>query len=53
MKIPIKYRKGCMNDGINSLYLKSISTKRHWELAPHNRNPRKYPNNVEMLESKL
>ena len=27
MKIPIKYRKGSMNDGIHSLYFKRISTK--------------------------
>ena len=39
-----------MNERLKSLYFKSISTKRHWELATHNKNPRKYPNIVDISE---
>ena len=53
IKIPFKYRKGSMNDGINSRYFKRISTKRYWELAPHNKNPKKYPKIIDISELKL
>ena len=51
--IPIRYRNGSINDGIKSLYFTRMSTKRYWELAPHNKNPKKYPNIVEISELRL
>jgi len=46
--IPTKYRKGSANDGSKSLYFTSISTYSYGELALHNRNPRKYPNTIDI-----
>ena len=51
--IPTKYRKGSTNDVIKSLYFIRIYTNRYWALAPHNRNPRKYPNTIDISEFSL
>ena len=49
----MRYRNGSINDGIKSLYFTRISTKRYWELAPHNKNPKKYPKIVDISEFRL
>ena len=49
----MRYRNDSMKIGIISLYLKPISANKYWELLPHNKSTKEYPNIVYILELKL
>ena len=49
----MRYGNYAMKVGIKSLYLKTISANKYWELLPHNKSTKEYPNIVYILELKL